>query len=83
MNIPGDLSMLNDGERRLARPEGVRVEPEEALGRGHLVQRPRAAVEADGRLSLHERRLEGEALAAQQPQEVRVVCLRAGQQQRS
>ena len=81
--LPGDLSVLYDREGRLSRPEGLGVEPEESLGRGHLVEGPGAAVEADGRLALHQRRLEREALAAQQPQQVSVVGLRAGQQERS
>ena len=82
-NIPRNLSVLYDREGRLSRPERLGVEPEESLGRGHLIEGPGAAVEADGRLALHQRRLEGEALAAQQPQQVRVVGLRAGQQERS
>ena len=78
---PRDLSVLHDGEWRLPRPEGLCVEPEESPGGGHLRECPRAAVEADGRLSLHQRRLEGETLAAQQPQQVRVVRLRARKQE--
>ena len=80
---PRDLSVLHDGQWRLPRSEGLSVEPEEPPGGGHLRECPRAAVEADGRLSLHQRRLEGEPLAAQQPQQVSVVSLRACKQEGS